>query len=268
MGRARVGILTVIPEEFDAIREVFQIHANIPGSQYYVGALNQMSEWDVVATQCMDRSNIPATVDVAEFIDDFRPQILVLVGVAGGLCDQGIPRDGIALGDVVIANYVSYVDFVKITHEGVFVRHYALDHPSIALNRGVSLALKNRGPVVSHVHKPDGGDNLFRIHIGEVVSGEKIMGGLDDPLQTKLLAPFDKALVVDMESIGMARMVCDRRSSFWYHPRYAVIRGISDMVGVAGNNETRGQWKLFAATSAALVAKQFIDRLPHDRPLA
>jgi nucleoside phosphorylase len=67
-----------------------------------------------------------------------------------------------------------------------------------------------------------------------------------------------------MESIGMARAVCDGRSSFWYHPRYAIIRGISDLVTAADNNEMRAGWKEFAANAAALVAQEFVRRLPVD----
>ena len=42
--------------------------------------------------------------------------MLVLLGVAGGLCDgRGLGRDGIDLGHVLIADYVGYVEFLKIT---------------------------------------------------------------------------------------------------------------------------------------------------------
>jgi nucleoside phosphorylase len=101
-----------------------------------------------------------------------------------------------------------------------------------------------------------------QIHIGQIVSAEKVMGGLNNPVQVELLRPFDKALAVDMESIGMARGVCARRTSFWYNPLYSVIRGISDLVGVEGNDATRTQWKLYAAHAAAIVAREFIRRLP------
>ena len=83
-------------------------------------------------------------------------------------------------------------------------------------------------------------------------------------VQQELLKPFDKALAVDMESIGMARAVCDGRSSFWYHPRYAVIRGISDLVSAADNDDMRAGWKDLAAHTAALVAFEFVRRLPID----
>jgi nucleoside phosphorylase len=83
-----------------------------------------------------------------------------------------------------------------------------------------------------------------------------------NPIAQTTFDRFDKALAVDMESIGMARGVCARRTSFWYNPLYSVIRGISDLVGVEGNDATRAQWKVYAAHAAAVVAGEFIRRLP------
>jgi nucleoside phosphorylase len=202
---------------------------------------------------------------VADVIDELRPQILVLVGVAGGLCDGKKPRDGIALGDVVIGEYVSYVDFVKITEGRMSIRNFALDHPSIALNKNVSHAIVTSSPKTLKIKNPKG-RKQFKVHLGEIVSSEKLMGATTDSVQKKLLRPFEKAIAVDMESAGMARTVCARRSSFWYHPRYVVIRGISDLVGQEGNNQVRSKWKTFAASAAAHVAREFISSLPPDFP--
>jgi nucleoside phosphorylase len=87
---------------------------------------------------------------------------------------------------------------------------------------------------------------------------------VNSEVQQALLKPFDKALAVDMESIGIARAVCEGRSSFWYHPRYIVIRGISDFVAAPENDQMRAKWKSFAAHTAALVTREFVKRLPID----
>jgi nucleoside phosphorylase len=257
VGHARVVIITVIDEEFAAARDVLDATREIEGTAYFVVEAREDREWDLVLTQALDRSNVPFSGAVADVIDDLRPQILLLVGVAGGLCDAGKGRDGIALGDVLIAETVSYVDFVKITDKGMFLRHYAVDAPSLHLRRNIAMPLKQGFELAKRVTQAPPEPCGSRILIGEIVSGDKVMGGIDNPVQTELLKPIDKALAVDMESIGMARMVCERRTSFWYNPRYAVIRGISDLVGVPGNNETRGRWKAYpcviiSATSWAL----------------
>jgi nucleoside phosphorylase len=195
-------------------------------------------------------------------IEDFRPQLLLLVGIAGGLCDEGKGRDGLDLGDVVIAESVSYVEFLKITPKGVFYRHYPMDQPSVPLGNMISRQIKRSFDIAGAIGpSPPIPGVRPKIRLGEIVSGEKILSGDEkDQFQATLLGPFDKALAVDMESVGMARTVCERRTSHWYNPRFAVIRGISDLVGVDNNTGTRDAWKSYAAHSAAAVAAEFVNR--------
>jgi nucleoside phosphorylase len=275
MGRTRVAIISVIDEEFDAVRDAFGTTTNIEGAPYFVPAILAEPNYDIVALQAADRSNVPFSGDVSDVIEDFRPQVLVLVGVAGGLCNKTENkkkkkktkknsyegRDGIGLGHVLIADYVAYVEFMKITEDGTFFRQYALDHPSLAFKKNLAMPISKTFRLRSEISISPPSKCDLKIHIGMLVSGEKVFGGVDNKVQKDLLGPFDNALAVDMESVGLARKVCERRESFWYHPRYAIIRGISDLVGPKGNNAKRRKWKAFAAHSAAVVAKEFVRRL-------
>jgi nucleoside phosphorylase len=187
---------------------------------------------------------------------------LLLVGIAGALCDEGKGREGLELGDVVIAESVSYVEFLKVTPKGVFYRHYPMDQPSVPLGNSISHQIKRSFDIAAMIGvQPPTPGVQPKIRLGEIVSGEKILSGDEnDKFQSTLLGPFDKALAVDMESVGMARTVCERRTSHWYNPRFAVIRGISDLVGVANNTGVRDAWKVYAAHSAATVAAEFVNR--------
>jgi len=268
VGRARVGLITIIPEEFDAAKDVFGLDQNIEGTGYFVAnASTRGRGWDVALTQSSDRSNVPAFGDVKAMMEDLRPQIMILVGIAGGLCDaQRRGRDGIAVGDVVMADYVSYTEFLKLEAGAQKLRSYPIDHPSVPLKTRVSQPLSKIFDLQSALVRrfPQGQGAVCKIHIGQIVSGEKVLGDVNSAVQKGLLDPFDKALAVDMESIGMARAVCDGRTSFWYHPRYAVIRGISDLVDGEDNGGQRANWKQFAAYAAAEVAREFVRRLPPD----
>jgi nucleoside phosphorylase len=238
---------------------------NVPGTGYFV-ANAAANEWDIVLMQATDRSNAPVMSDVLALMEDLRPQVLILLGIAGGLCDGDDGRDGIRPGDVLIADQVTYVEFLKLDPKrGPLIRSYAIDHPSVPLRKSVSTPIQKTFHIGDHLVLIDPAKRRdFKIHIGSIVSGEKVFGDVKSHVQDELLKPFDKALAVDMESIGMARAVCDGRSSFWYHPRYAIIRGISDLVTAADNNEMRAGWKEFAANAAALVAQEFVRRLPVD----
>jgi nucleoside phosphorylase len=265
-GHTRVALVTIIPEEFDAAQAVFDLRENIPGTPYFAAEAGDRRAWDVVLMQASDRSNVPVMGDVQTLMGDLRPQVVVLLGIAGGLCDaKDKGRDGIKTGDVLIADQVTYVEFLKIVPEGALVRSYAIDHPSVSIRKSVCAPIQKTFRIDDHLGEakpPEPGP--FKIHIGSIVSGEKVLGDVTSHIQQGLLRPFDKALAVDMESIGMARAVCDGRSSFWYHPRYVVIRGISDLVSATENDQMRSAWKNFAAFTAALVAREFVRRLPID----
>jgi len=249
-----------------AAQGVFGLRENIPGTGYFVAEGPDRKEWDVALMQATDRSNVPVMGDVLALMEDLKPQIIVLLGIAGGLCDDGGGRDGIKPGDVLIADYVAYVEFLKLVPGvGPLMRSYAIDHPSVPLRKSIATPIQKIFRINEHLKeiKPPE-EREFKIHIGNIVSGEKVLGDVRSHVQNALLKPFDKALAVDMESIGMARAVCDGRSSFWYHPRYVVIRGISDLVSAEDNPNMRDDWKPFAAHAAALVAFEFVRRLPID----
>jgi nucleoside phosphorylase len=283
-GHARVAVLTIIKEEFDAVQQVLDLKHEIDGTSYVSRAAPVDGLFDVVLCQATERSTIPCATLTMDIIDDFRPEVLLLVGIAGGLMDKDKPslfrrflssvgiavgltekgkgRDDVALGDVVIAESVAHTEFMKITDGRHYLRHIPVDHPSIHLRKTLVQALMRSfklGEAVM-VERPDP-STAPKILEGQVVCGDKVMGGVEDNMQAQLLEPFDKAIAVDMECIGMARAVCERRTSVWYNPRYLVIRGISDMVTGETNSDVRAKWKSYAAHAAAAVANEFIGRL-------
>jgi nucleoside phosphorylase len=211
VGRARVALLTIIDEEFSAAREVFELHENIAGTGYFAAELGKNREWDVVLMRATDRSNVPVMGDVSALMEDLRPQVIILLGIAGGFSDGVHGREGIQLGDVVIADQVSYVEFLKIQPDGPLMRSYAIDHPSVPLRKSICAPIKETFIIQENLRdKEPPAPGQFKIHIGGIVSGEKVFGDVNSDVQQALLKPFDKALAVDMESIGIARAVCER----------------------------------------------------------
>lgn len=269
LGHARVAVLTVIDEEFNAARDTLGLTKELEGTAYFVSPDSEKDSPDIVLCQSLDRSNVPFNTAVDDVIDDFRPHFLLLVGIAGGLSDEGnkLGREGIALGDVLIADSVAYVEFLKVTDQGTFLRYSPIDHPSLHLRKTVTRGLRRSFKIedVLTIGRPDESSKP-KIHEGQIACGEKVLGSIKDHMQKQLLKPFDKALAVDMESYGMARSVCERRTSVWYNPRYAIIRGISDMASAdEANSVTRNTWKEYACMAAAAVAKEFIRRLPVEK---
>jgi nucleoside phosphorylase len=263
LGHARVAVLTIIKEEFEAARQVLNLPFEVDGTGYVASGAPQDGQYDVVLCEATERSNVASATLTKSIIEDFRPEVILLVGIAGGMLAEkdGIGRDGVALGDVVVADLVSYTEFMKIAEGKLSLRYLPIDQPSVHL-RGSVIKPVVRSFDLNEAVKAERPDKATKPKVleGEIVSGEKVWGGVDDAVQVQLLGPFEKALAVDMESYGMARAVCERRNSVWYNPRYLVIRGISDMVGVKENNETRAKWKSYAAHTASCVAKAFVER--------
>ncbi|WP_199545120.1 5'-methylthioadenosine/S-adenosylhomocysteine nucleosidase family protein [Paraburkholderia kururiensis] len=266
VGRAKVAILTIINEEFEAVQELFKLPHDVAGRgvAYFTEAASPNNDFDVVLLRSGDRTNLPAFKATQDVMEDFRPQFIVLVGVAGGLCDErNKGRDGIHVGDVLIADFVSYVEFLKIDAGELRMRNFAIDHPSVPIRESLAFPLSMTFNIKDHLKRniPSSHPNApLNIHIGNIVSAEKVLGDVTSSVQKDLLKPFDKALAIDMESIGVAKAVCDGRSSSWYHPRYAIVRGISDLVSAEDNNAMRTEWKSFAAHTAALVAQRLVNK--------
>src|SRR5262245_3384085 len=109
-GDARVGVITVVPEEFAQVQDVLQAPHNLPGSAYYVRALAPDSKYEIVLMRLADRGNIVSLEGTRDLIEDFRPAYILLVGIAGGIAD----RDGTDLGHVIVADFVDYYEFRKM----------------------------------------------------------------------------------------------------------------------------------------------------------
>jgi len=209
-----------------------------------------------------------------EVLEDFRPEVVALVGIAGGL--EG--RDGVHLGDVVIPSYVHYVEFRKLTGAGDLRRYVAFDQPSKSiLECFAHPACRDAWHTGVTVSRPDGstGTSPQALYGGSLATGEKIYGDPSHEEQQLLLTSLPDAIAVDMESYGVARAVFESRNNVNYNPRLVVVRGISDLVhrdSVSGssteqpepaveNSEERRQWRPYAAATAAAFTAALIARL-------
>ncbi|HXE65045.1 MAG TPA: hypothetical protein VN519_15990, partial [Bryobacteraceae bacterium] len=104
-----------------------------------------------------------------EIIEDFRPQYLMLVGTAGGHSE----RDGVALGDVVVANYLDYSGYWKYKEGVVLERKLPHDHPSgHLLENYVEPLLMEPRRWIDRISTPrPGGIGRPKLMVGGVVSG-------------------------------------------------------------------------------------------------
>ena len=101
-GRALVAVITIVDEEREAVRSIERFTEFVPDTPYLFRKRVADEEYDVILAQSADRSNTPCAELVADLAERLRPEFIILSGIAGGI--RG--RDGVALGDVIVADHV------------------------------------------------------------------------------------------------------------------------------------------------------------------
>jgi len=264
-GRTIIGILTIIDEEFAAVRRMFNTTANIAGTHYFVSAIitpaaGSLPAYEIVVCQATGQSNLTASDIVRDFIEDFRPEYLLLVGIAGG---HG--KREVKLGDVAIADFVEDSEFFKLSKGKSLQRKRPYDHPSYKLRKlyAMPLCWSDDWHKQIDVKRPDG--KKPKATIANLASGEKLLGDRGNPYQKMLMEHFEKAAVFEMEGFGLASQVFKQRGSVDYNPQYLIIRGISDLVNERSNQATRDKWRDYAASAAAAFGKALVENILSTR---
>jgi nucleoside phosphorylase len=259
LGKARVALLTITTDEFAIASDAFALHENLIGSPYYVSRRHD-GVYDIVLRRCLSQTNLVSHEVAGSMVEDFRPSFVIMIGTAGGYSG----RDGLALGDVVVSDYIESSNYWKHTQSEVKARKVAFDHPSLfLLDRFVEALRVDDAPwrQLVRTQRPEPGQP--KLLIGEIVAGDRLLGDPDSAEQKRILNYFDKALAFEMEAAGLARTIYRARESASYNPQFLVIRGISDFVdiGVTSNQSTRRAWTPYAVACAVAVASALLQKL-------
>jgi hypothetical protein len=145
---ADIAILTVVPEAFEAVLATFGLdrEEHRLGQPYMCGEVEAACGGThiVVCDQASDRSNQPALEAASKLLRAWRPQVLIVADIGAGIWGaEATPRDGVHLGDVVVASNLEYYEGIKELKDGTEeARKFAFIPPS-------------RGPRVSSAPKKE-----------------------------------------------------------------------------------------------------------------
>lgn len=270
-GTCRLAILSIIEEEFDAVHAAFGDLQHLPGGPYWTTDVERL---DLVATRAASRSNVPATLATVGLLENFRPEIVVVVGIGASVI-RSDKKQEVLLGDVVVPDYLHYAEFGKIAEGEHLARYVPYDQPSAGLliSEVEAARVGNEWKERIDMDPPEevnveAGREWPRAVVGgSLLATEKILSDPKDKFQSMIIKRHKDAIAVDMESFGVARAMHDARSSVNYNPRLLILRGISDYVyeeeepGQTSNQATRDKWKKFAAASASAFAFDVIGRI-------
>ncbi|HTW84313.1 MAG TPA: hypothetical protein VMD91_09620 [Candidatus Sulfotelmatobacter sp.] len=265
LGQARIGIITITHEEFDHARRIFGVSAALHGTPYFLAPSEDTGQPHVVVCQASSRSNLPASQTASRLIEAWRPEYIFLAGTAGGVQQKEDAKksEQLNLGDVIIADYIDYVEYAKLTDNKIIPRKIAYDHPSMHLRMNFVTSVSTEKRWHEHIERarPDQKNIHPSIHVGNVAAGEKIFADYAGEHQIKLLELFDKVIAFEMESYGVASAICEARCSVDYNPQFLTIRGISDFVNAKTSNADRDAWTDYAASAALSFARAITDAL-------
>ncbi|MDJ0620160.1 MAG: hypothetical protein QNJ63_26050 [Calothrix sp. MO_192.B10] len=242
-------ILTAIPVEYKAVRAhliELREELHLQGTVYERGkfAANGMV-WDVAIVE-IGAGNTGAAMEAERAINHFRPNVILFVGVAGGIKDEDV-----SLGDVVAATKVYGYESgkVKIAFEprpDVGLSTYKL------IQRARAEARKEDWLQRLQLNIPSPAPSVL---IAPIAAGEKVIASKRSSLVKFLQSNYGDAVAVEMEGRGVLQ------AAHANEPVSAlIVRGISDLISGKSKTDKAG-WQEIAARHASAFAFEILAKI-------
>ncbi|MFK8053735.1 MAG: hypothetical protein AB8F65_12270 [Woeseiaceae bacterium] len=256
-----VAIVTVIAAEYDAMLKQMDCHGDVRLSE---NESNNFA-WRSARIERPDASPLKVIIAMAgeagttsgalatlQTAQTWRPGVLVLAGIAGGLDDK------VSRGDVVVADAVWGYDYGAIGEAFTSRRDFTFRPDAIALAK----ARGYTGDWTSRINvpKPDEGAAPDLL-VGVTASGNKVIETQDSAFVRHVLGSERRIASIEMEAAG-AFAAAELLSQSDGAPALLMVRGISDIpnpvAGLFGDKKDRERWKQYAAVSVAAFTRAFL----------
>ncbi len=217
----------VVQDDFEPLT-YYRGHISIPATDEY---------YEVVIVMLLGMGNDEAAVSTVKVIERWQPAYVLMVGIAGGVPGK------VALGDVVVSDFVYYYEPAKRTPRGEqhrpqqFLSDRLLYGRALAYEAGEwrsDIAIARPGATQADIPYP-------KAYFGAIGSGEKVIA--DAGTISRLLKECSRLLAVAMEGAGVARAAAQQP----HPPPFIEVRGICDYA----NEQKNDDWQPFAAEAAA-----------------
>jgi len=231
-------ILTAIPPEYHAVRAHLtdlQEQTHPQGTVYEHGNFaSPPQSWDVAIVE-IGAGNPTAAMEAERAIQHFRPDVVLFVGVAGGIKD-------VALGDVVAATEVYGYEFGK--EEATFQPRANVGESTYPMQQRAR-AEARKGNWIQRSERPPS-DPAPRAFVGPIAAGSKVVASTRSETYKFLRAQYSDALAVEMEGHGFLKAAHANPGV-----EALVIRGISDLIDRKSSTDAKGYQNIAAQNASA-----------------
>ncbi|MEH1826725.1 MAG: 5'-methylthioadenosine/S-adenosylhomocysteine nucleosidase [Nostoc sp.] len=197
-------------------------------------------DWNVAVAQ-IGAGNPGASSETERAIERFKPQVILFVGVAGGIKDVNV-------GDVIAATKIYTYDHGKV------LANKTLPRPELG---SVSYELKQRAMAEARkkewqnrIRSEPQSDLPRRIpeaKVAPIAAGEKVIASRKAKIYKYLCEYYDDAIAVEMEGFGFLEAVARGNKTV----SAIVIRGISDLLEGKAEFDAKGSQALAACHASA-----------------
>lgn len=210
--------------------------------QYYVGSIPGQRSIRVWVHLVHGIGNLNSAVGTTLLLQELHPDLLVLVGLAGGAKPSKE-----TVGDVIVASSVVYYEPARVDSRGSSPRYSFLHKTPPFLEEAARR-------IATHADMRSPGEKtsmpIPRIHVGVIASGEKLFSGPSEITDT--LAKSFEVLGVEMEAAGVAQAVSQVSTPF------ISVHGIADLIVERGKTDSGRE---LAAGAASDVAMKLIENV-------
>lgn len=244
----RAVVLTALRVEYNAVRQQLtdcNPHTHAKGTIYETG---RFEDWEVLLAE-IGAGNETAAMEAERAIQHFAPNVLMFVGVAGGIKD-------VKLGDVVAATKVYGYESGKADVD--FLPRPDLDWSSYRLEQRARFEAKR--PDWSLRIKSQPPRDPPTVFIAPIAAGSKVVSSTRSPTFTFLRRQYSDAVAVEMEGRGCLAAVRANEEVF-----AIIVRGISDLIDKKEDADLAGSQEIAAANASAF-AFEILSKVGPDLP--